>query len=70
MNYIDLSKRSDFNPSTSHYFWYLDLPLLKATIRDHVYQTIYNLNLRFVVCGVHFVCSMCGVRSNVLRCMS
>jgi len=46
INYIDLSKRNDFNPSTSFYFWYLDLPLLKSTIRDHVYQTMLNLTLR------------------------
>lgn len=47
INYIDLSKRNDFNPSTSFYFWYLDLPLLKTTIRDHVYQSMLNLTLRY-----------------------
>jgi hypothetical protein len=46
VNYIDLSKRADFNPSTSYYFWYLDLPLLKAVIRDHAYQAMFNLCLR------------------------
>jgi hypothetical protein len=46
VNYVDLSKRADFNPSTSFYFWFLDLPLLKSTIRDHTYQTMHNLLVR------------------------
>jgi hypothetical protein len=46
VNYIELSKRNDFNPSTNHYFWYLDLPKLKITIKEHMYQTLYNLTIR------------------------
>jgi hypothetical protein len=46
VNYVELSKRGDFNPSSNYYFWYLDLPRLKAALLQHLYQTIYNLRIR------------------------
>ena len=46
MNYVELSKRGDFNPSTNYYFWYLDLPRLKAALLEHLYHAEFNLKKR------------------------
>jgi len=46
VQYVELSKRGDFNATSSFYFWYLDLPQLKRSIRAHLYQSMYNLSVR------------------------
>lgn len=48
VNYLEMSKRGDFNPSSNYYFWYLDLQKLVASILDHFYKAIFNLRLRSV----------------------
>eukprot|EP01038_Epipyxis_sp_PR26KG_P006681 gene6681-9165_t len=47
INYVELSKRNDFNPATNYYFWYLDPSKLKITILEHLFTTVTNLRLRY-----------------------
>jgi hypothetical protein len=46
VDYLELSKRTDFNPSTTTFFWFLDKTNLEKTILEHSYQAVFNLRSR------------------------
>eukprot|EP01036_Dinobryon_divergens_P029315 gene29315-38392_t len=46
VNYVELSKRCDFSPATSFFFWFLDLDRMQSAIVNHLYQSVYNLKIR------------------------
>lgn len=46
VNYIELSKRLDFNSSTNYYFWYLDPQRIKTALLDHLFKAMFNVRLR------------------------
>ena len=46
VDYLELSKRTDFNPSTTTFFWFLDKANLERSILEHSYKTIFNLRTR------------------------
>lgn len=46
IDYVELSKRGDFNTASNFFFWYLDTEKLKSSIINHHYHTLYNLILR------------------------
>lgn len=43
---LELSKRGDFSPASSCYFWYLDMPRLREAVLEHLFKAIYNVRLR------------------------
>ena len=49
VDYLELSKRTDFNPSTTTFFWYLDKAKLEKCILEHSYKTIFNLRSRWEI---------------------
>ena len=57
MQYLELSKRNDFNPSSSSYFWYIDLSLLKGRLLEHMHNTMLNLLIRYM-CAVILVLTL------------
>ena len=50
IDYRDVPKRTDYNPSSTHYFWSLDQARLKGVVLNHCYKTLLNLRLRCVAC--------------------
>ena len=48
VDYLELSKRTDFNPSTTTFFWFLDKNNLEKNILEHSYQAVFNLRSRYV----------------------
>jgi hypothetical protein len=49
VNYVELSKRCDFNPASSYFFWFLDNDRMQSAIVDHLYQAMYNLKIRYAI---------------------
>jgi DNA-directed RNA polymerase III subunit RPC3 len=48
VGYLELSKRNDFSPSSTYYFWHLDKPRLELAIIDDMYKTVLNMMIRRV----------------------
>lgn len=48
VDFLELSKRTDFNPSSTNYFWYLDHSRLQQSILNNMYKSILNLRTRCV----------------------
>ena len=48
IEFVDISKRSDFNPAATYYMYHLDLPKLLDRLKDEHYHTIFNLRLQVV----------------------
>lgn len=46
VDYRDISKRLDYNPASTYYFWHLDQSKLKATVLDHSHKSILNMRIR------------------------
>jgi len=46
IDYHDVPKRSDYNPSSTHYYWSLEQARLKSAVLDHCYKTVLNLRIR------------------------
>ena len=48
-NWIDfreVSKRSDFNPQSTFYFWRMDYNHVKSVVLDHAYRGLLNLRIK------------------------
>jgi hypothetical protein len=48
VNYLELSKRADFNPSSTSFFWFLDTAKLDPLLLEHLYKAILNVRIRYV----------------------
>lgn len=46
VDFLEVSKRIDYNPSSTFYFWYLDQAKLLNSILQTLYKSIYNVRLR------------------------
>lgn len=46
VDFYELSKRNDFNPGSTYYFWYLDHSRLRQSILNNMYKAVLNLRLR------------------------
>ena len=46
IDYLEISKRSDFNPASTYYFWTLDRDRIITNILNTNYKAIVNLRLR------------------------
>lgn len=46
VDYDSFSKRLDFSPNTTQYFWHLDEPGLRASILEQCYKTILNMRIK------------------------
>ena len=42
-NYLEITKRPDFNPSSTTFFWYVDTPAVEGKVIEHTYKALYNL---------------------------
>jgi hypothetical protein len=48
VDYVEICKRSDFNPASTYYFWYLDKKKLDKALHETLYMSIYKLRCRRV----------------------
>ena len=46
IDYLEISKRNDFNPASTYYFWTLDRDQITESILTTNYKAIVNLRLR------------------------
>lgn len=46
VDYVELSKRNDYNPISSMYYWFLDPAKLKANLLEHMYFAANNVITR------------------------
>jgi hypothetical protein len=46
VNYLELSKRSDFNPASTSFFWFLDQAKMDPLLLEHIYKTMFNIRIR------------------------
>eukprot|EP01035_Chromulina_nebulosa_P020073 gene20073-26066_t len=46
LNYIEFSKRNDYNPASTYYYWYIDNERSTKSLLDNMYKTILNLRIR------------------------
>lgn len=46
VEYVELSKRADYNPSSTFFFWKLNKNKLIRTLVDELYGSVLNLRLR------------------------
>ena len=46
IDYQEISKRSDFNPASTYYFWTLDREKIVSNLLNSSYKAIINLRLR------------------------
>jgi hypothetical protein len=46
VEFYEMSKRNDFNPSSTFYFWYVDHRRLDDAILNNMYKTMLNLRMR------------------------
>lgn len=48
VDYMEVSKRGDFNPANTFYFWTLSREKLVESLLDAQYGTVYNLRCRYL----------------------
>jgi len=46
VDYQEISKRSDFNPASTYYFWTLDRDKIVTNLLSNTYKSMINLRLR------------------------
>ena len=48
VDYVEICKRNDYNPSSTYYFWFLDRLKLDVALQESLYKSILNLRKRRV----------------------
>ena len=46
VDYIEICKRTDYNPNSTYYFWYLDRCKLDTSLQESLYMSILHLRKR------------------------
>ena len=46
VNYLELSKRNDYNPSSTYYSWKSDFQMVREMVLESLYQSLLNLRCR------------------------
>jgi hypothetical protein len=48
VDYYEITRRPDFTPAATSYFWYINVTNVLKVILDHLFVSLHHLKLRLV----------------------